>query len=76
MRKIAAQHITASHLHTFTITFPVNMLVKFLTTTTWKSDELISWKETFGLCEGRAEQAVLWNLWKVVYGLRRQQSRV
>ena len=55
--------------------------------TSKSGDELISMKETFGLCEGMAEQhyyilvraacticefgwqAVLWNLWKVVYGL-------
>ena len=62
--------------------------------TSKSGDELISMKETFGLCEGRAEehyyilvratcttcvfgwQAVLWNVWKVVYGQRMQQSRL
>ena len=57
VRKIAAHQITASDLNTFTNTFLINMRVKFVTTTTTKSDdELISLKETFGLCEGRAEQ--------------------
>ena len=53
MRKIAAHQITASDLNTFTNTFLINMRMKFVTTTNLKSDdELISLKETFGLCEG------------------------
>ena len=63
MRKIAAHQITASDLNTFKITFPVNMRMKSvkITTRRWfntskSGDELISMKETFGLCEGRAEQ--------------------
>ena len=52
MRKIAARQITASDLNTFTITFPVNTRIKFVTS----GDDLISMKETFGLCEGKAEQ--------------------
>ena len=49
VRKIAAHQITASDLNTITITFPDNMRMK-------SGDELISMKETFGLCEGKAEQ--------------------
>ena len=63
MRKIAAHQINASDLNTITITFPDNMRMKSVMTTTrcWfntsqSGDELISMKETFGLCEGRAEQ--------------------
>ena len=57
VRKIAAHQITASDLNTFTSTFLINMRMKFVMTTTTKSDvELIKLKETFGLCEGRAEQ--------------------
>ena len=52
VRKIAAHQVTASDLNTFTITFPVNKRMKFV----MSGDELISLKETFGLCEGRAEQ--------------------
>ena len=52
LRKIGAHQITASDLNTFTITFPVNTRMKFV----MSGDELISMKETFGLCEGRAEQ--------------------
>ena len=56
-RKIAPHQITASDLNTFTNTSLINMRMKFVMTTTTKSgDELISLKETFGLCEGRAEQ--------------------
>ena len=61
--KIAAHQITASDLNTFTITFPDNVRMKSVMTTTrcWfnsskSGDELISMKETCGLCEGRAEQ--------------------
>ena len=65
VRKIAAHKITASDLNTFTctITFPVNMRMKSvkITTRRWfntskSGDELISMQDTFGLCEGRAEQ--------------------
>ena len=57
VQKIAGHQITTSDLNTFTNTFLINMRMKFVTTTTTKSgDELISLKETFGLCEGRAEQ--------------------
>ena len=57
LRKIAAHQITASNLNTFTNMFFINMRMKFAMTTTTKSgDELTSLKETFGLCEGRAEQ--------------------
>ena len=57
VRKIAAHQITASDLNTFTNTILINMRMKFVMTTTTKSDdELISLKETFGPCEGRAEQ--------------------
>ena len=57
VRKIAAHQITASDLNTFTNTFLINMRMKFVMTTTTKSDdELVSLKETFGLCEGRAGQ--------------------
>ena len=57
MRKIAAHQITASDLNTFTNTFVINMRMKFVMTSTSKSyDELISLKDMFGLCEGRAEQ--------------------
>ena len=52
LRKIAAHQITASDMNTFTITFPVNTRMKFVTF----GDELIGMKETYGLCEGRAEQ--------------------
>ena len=52
VRKIAAHQITVSDLNTFTITFPVYTRMKFV----MSGDELISMKETFGLCEGRAEQ--------------------
>ena len=52
LRKIAAHQITASDLNTFTITFPFNTRMKFVVS----GDELISMKETFGLCEGRADQ--------------------
>ena len=52
VRKIAAHKITASDLNTFTNTLLINMRMKFVTTTTSKSDdELTSLKETFGLCE-------------------------
>ena len=57
MRKIAAHQITASDLNAFTNTFLINVRMKFVMTITTKSgDELISLKETVGLCEGRAEQ--------------------
>ena len=63
VRKIAAHQITASDLNTFTITSPDNMRMKSVMTTTrcWfktskSGDELISVKETFGVCEGRAKQ--------------------
>ena len=50
-RKIAAHQITASDLNTFTNTFLINKRMKFVMTTTTKSGgELISLKETFGLC--------------------------
>ena len=54
VQKIAAHQITASHLNTFTNTFLINMRMKFYNLKS--DDELISSKETFGLCEGRAEQ--------------------
>ena len=55
---------TASDLNTFTDTFPDNMRMKFVMTltrccvlnTSKSGDDLISMKETCGLCEGRAEQ--------------------
>ena len=57
VRKIAAHQITPSDLNTFTNTFLINMRMKFVMTATTKSDaELMSLKEMFGLCEGRAEQ--------------------
>ena len=52
VRKIAAHQITASDLNTFKITLPVNTRMKFV----MSGDVLVSMKETFGLCEGRAEQ--------------------
>ena len=53
MRKIAAHQITASDMNTFTNTFLINMRMKLAMTTSTKSgDELISLKETFGLCAG------------------------
>ena len=96
VRKIAARQNTAPD----SITFPVDTLMKFVMTptrccvfdTSKSRGQLISWKEPYGPCEGRAEQhyyisvrttcttcefgwcAVLWTLWKVVYGLRIQQS--
>ena len=57
VRKIAAHQITASDLNAFANTSLINMRMKFVTITSTKSDdELIGLKETFGLCEGRAEQ--------------------
>ena len=53
MRKIAAHQITASDLNTFSNTFLINMRMKFVMTTTTKSDDDLI---TFELCEGRAEQ--------------------
>ena len=66
VRKIAAHQTTASDLNTFTITFPDNMRMKsvMFTTRYWfntskSGDELISMKETFGLCEGRGRTTLL-----------------
>ena len=41
VRKIAAHQITASDLNTFTITFLINMRMKFVMTTTWSL--MMSW---------------------------------
>ena len=63
LRKIAAHQIAVSDLNTFAITFPDSMRMKSVMAPTrcWfntskSGDELISMKETFGLCDGRAEQ--------------------
>ena len=57
VQKIAAHQITASDLNTCTNTFLINVRMKFDHNYNLKSDdELISLKETFGLCEGRAQQ--------------------
>ena len=50
---IAAHQFTASDLNTFTITFPVNTRLKFVISV----DELISMKETLGLCDGQNNMA-------------------
>ena len=86
-RKIAAHHITASDFNTITITLLIKMRMKFVHDHNLKSDdELINLKETFRLCEGRAEQhyyipvrTSLVNsaprLCGTSFALRRQQSR-
>ena len=50
--KSLAHQITAYDVNTFTITFPVYTRMKFV----MSGDELVSMKERFELCEGRAEQ--------------------
>ena len=59
-RSLPTKSLNLTDLNTFTNTFLISMRMKFVMTTTTKSDdELISLKETFGLCEGRAEQTFL-----------------
>ena len=69
VRKIAVHQITASDLNTFTNTLLINIRRKFVTTTK-SDDELISLKETFGLCEGNVRT------WLVNSALESVESRM